>query len=278
MKQRVWMLCVLLALGIGQILSQSKKPLSEADLVDMLRNYVPPARVAELAREMGINFSITDQVIKDLKGARADNELISSLRDLARQEPASANIDVPAVIKQRYAPFLAAVRLPDGKYALSLDHPADVTQPGFQKSYSPGPALMLVANDGTWKVLRKKTQCSGLQLSKGNIVCTAPDGVKLTFDPHVLQRAAEVRFYQEYGGRILDNGDLPNGDEVALVEPSGTLNPCMVRINDDGKLLWRTADGPFVKVQLDAGRLTATTTTGETIEINLGTGAFLSRH
>ncbi|HEX4809266.1 MAG TPA: tetratricopeptide repeat protein [Bryobacteraceae bacterium] len=64
--------------------SQSKaNPLTEAELVDLLKNYVPPARVAELARDKGINFSVTPQAERELRDAGADNSLIGALRGLA---------------------------------------------------------------------------------------------------------------------------------------------------------------------------------------------------
>lgn len=64
--------------------SQSKtKPLTEAELVDLLKNYVPPARVAELARDKGIDFTVTPQAERQLRDAGADTPLIGALRDLS---------------------------------------------------------------------------------------------------------------------------------------------------------------------------------------------------
>jgi formylglycine-generating enzyme required for sulfatase activity len=62
---------------------QSAKPLTEPGLVDLLKNFVPPARVAELAREKGIDFTLSPQQEQELRQAGADDALISSLRELA---------------------------------------------------------------------------------------------------------------------------------------------------------------------------------------------------
>ena len=62
---------------------RSAKPLTEPELIDLLKNFVPPARVAELVKEKGIDFSLSPQQEQELRQAGADDALIDSLRELA---------------------------------------------------------------------------------------------------------------------------------------------------------------------------------------------------
>jgi uncharacterized protein len=50
-------------------------------------NYVPPARVAELAREKGIDFTLAPGDERQLRRAGADAALIKTLRELAQPKP-----------------------------------------------------------------------------------------------------------------------------------------------------------------------------------------------
>jgi serine/threonine-protein kinase len=61
-------------------------PLSKTDVVELLSNYVPPGRVAELAQRTGINFEVTEEVERELRGAGATDELIAALRQLAPKQ------------------------------------------------------------------------------------------------------------------------------------------------------------------------------------------------
>ena len=71
------------AAGAGQA-----KPHTMPELVDLLRNYAPPARVATFAQHGGINFELTDVSERELRHAGADDGLISVLRQLAPEPPA----------------------------------------------------------------------------------------------------------------------------------------------------------------------------------------------
>lgn len=72
----------------------SLKPLTKADTLQLLRGDVPPARVAELARERGIDFQITPETESDLKQAGATDELLNVLRELAPKPPAPPTLEV----------------------------------------------------------------------------------------------------------------------------------------------------------------------------------------
>jgi hypothetical protein len=88
--------CVLLvATLVPKVTSQAPpKPLSQDRIVQLLKGDVSPARVAELARERGIDFETTPQTEKELRNAGASDALINTLRrlvpkrDVPRDEPA----------------------------------------------------------------------------------------------------------------------------------------------------------------------------------------------
>ncbi|MCJ7504713.1 MAG: hypothetical protein MUP80_16890 [Acidobacteriia bacterium] len=63
-----------------------RKGLSESDIVDLLENYVPPQRVAAVAREKGIDFAVSSRVEERLRKAGADDALIRTLRELLPKE------------------------------------------------------------------------------------------------------------------------------------------------------------------------------------------------
>jgi len=72
----------------------SHKPLTKDDTLQLLRGDVPSARVAELARQKGIDFQITPEVESDLKQAGATDELLNTLRELAPKPPAAPELEI----------------------------------------------------------------------------------------------------------------------------------------------------------------------------------------
>jgi PEGA domain/PDZ domain len=62
---------------------QSHKPLSENDVIGLLTNDVPPARVEGFAKQFGTSFEVTSGVESRLREAGATDELIRTLKDLA---------------------------------------------------------------------------------------------------------------------------------------------------------------------------------------------------
>jgi hypothetical protein len=72
----------------------SHKPLSKNDTLQLLHGEVPSGRIAELAREQGINFQITPETESELKEAGATDELLNVLRELAPKPLAPPVLDV----------------------------------------------------------------------------------------------------------------------------------------------------------------------------------------
>ncbi|HLY63418.1 MAG TPA: PEGA domain-containing protein [Terriglobia bacterium] len=62
---------------------QSRKPLTEAEVIDLLKNEVPSQRVESLVRQYGISFEMNDQTESALLVAGASDELLAALRELA---------------------------------------------------------------------------------------------------------------------------------------------------------------------------------------------------
>lgn len=87
----------LLALAAVQVRGAqgSHKPLSEKEVIDLLTNDVPPARVGALASEFGITFQMTSSTEQSLRDAGATDSLIEKLQKLA-PKPAPSEPRTPA--------------------------------------------------------------------------------------------------------------------------------------------------------------------------------------
>jgi hypothetical protein len=59
----------------------NSKALSKNEILDLLRNYVPSARVAGLVRERGIKFSPTREDLDEILGAGGAEDIIEAVRD-----------------------------------------------------------------------------------------------------------------------------------------------------------------------------------------------------
>jgi TonB family protein len=71
----------------GARAQQPNKPLNPQEVRDLVQNYVPSERIVELIRQFGISFEPTDQYLKDLRKAGADDELIGALRAVQPRAP-----------------------------------------------------------------------------------------------------------------------------------------------------------------------------------------------
>jgi hypothetical protein len=60
------------------------KALGKQDILDLLKNFVPSARVTDLVKQYGLKFSPTDDDLKDIQSAGGDDELIGAIRDAAK--------------------------------------------------------------------------------------------------------------------------------------------------------------------------------------------------
>ncbi len=85
-KLRVIALALLIggvALPLRSAAQAQPKPLTKEQIVRMLKGDVLPNRVAELARQRGIDFQLTPDAESELREAGATDELLATLRELA---------------------------------------------------------------------------------------------------------------------------------------------------------------------------------------------------
>jgi hypothetical protein len=71
------------ALTAGSPTNNEPKPLTEAEVVNLLKEGVPPSRVGEIARERKIDFQITAEAERKIRLAGGDGDLVRILRQLA---------------------------------------------------------------------------------------------------------------------------------------------------------------------------------------------------
>src|SRR5579863_2438593 len=67
------------------------KPLSKADIIDLLKGDVPTARVGELVQERGVDFEVTVDAERELRRAGATDDLLATIRSKA---PAQHGVDI----------------------------------------------------------------------------------------------------------------------------------------------------------------------------------------
>ena len=113
---------------ISTAAQKSEKPLSKSDVIDLLQGDVPPARVAEVARSHGIAFQVDPATEKDLRDARADDDLIKVLRELAPKPPAEPAAPLAAPPPPT-PPVLLIVAMPGGAQVYVDDEPMGKTSP-----------------------------------------------------------------------------------------------------------------------------------------------------
>jgi hypothetical protein len=59
------------------------KALGKQDILDLLKNFVPSVRVADLVKQYGLKFAPTEEDLKDIQDAGGDDALVSAIRDAA---------------------------------------------------------------------------------------------------------------------------------------------------------------------------------------------------
>jgi hypothetical protein len=118
------LVCLLCFLSGHRIAAQTPpKALSKTEVVDLLQGAVPPDRIAEIVRKRGIDFQVTPEIERDLRGAGATLELIETLRELAPAPPkpqpltlkpaAVPAAPVPALLQLEGAPKGAEIYVDD---------------------------------------------------------------------------------------------------------------------------------------------------------------------
>ena len=71
------------ALTAGSSTNNEPKPLTETEVINLLKDELPPGRVGETARERKIDFQITAETERKIRLAGGDGDLVRILRQLA---------------------------------------------------------------------------------------------------------------------------------------------------------------------------------------------------
>ena len=60
------------------------KALSKAEILELLGNYVPSARVSALVRELGIKFQPTPADLDEIAGAGGAEDLLEAIKEASK--------------------------------------------------------------------------------------------------------------------------------------------------------------------------------------------------
>lgn len=179
-------LCALSALQVASA-QDSRKPLTEKEVINLLTSDVPPARVEGLARQFGISFQITSSTEQALRDAGATDHLIETLRQLAPRAarpgaPANPLAAAPSGTASA-APVLWIVSSPGNAHVYVDDEPVGTTSSEGRLKLSrlrPGDHRVRVARAGYQDFEQTVSLASGpatvtaiLQQAGGNSLSSA---------------------------------------------------------------------------------------------------------
>jgi tetratricopeptide (TPR) repeat protein len=90
MRLRLFVLILFVAaISLAQAPPSSHKPLSEDEILELVRNYVPSQHLADLVQQYGINFTPGEDYFKSIREAGGEEVLIQALRAAKPQRPLS---------------------------------------------------------------------------------------------------------------------------------------------------------------------------------------------
>ncbi len=69
-----------------QAATPDPRALGKDDILDLLKNFVPSSRVAELVKQYGLKFTPTESDIQDVRNAGGEDDLIGALREAAKAQ------------------------------------------------------------------------------------------------------------------------------------------------------------------------------------------------
>jgi tetratricopeptide (TPR) repeat protein len=83
MKTRLGILLLLILATVAPLMAQTKPaaPLTEKEVIDLLKGSTAPNRVGALVTERGVSFELTPDIEKKLRKAKADDQLIDLIRN-----------------------------------------------------------------------------------------------------------------------------------------------------------------------------------------------------
>jgi tetratricopeptide (TPR) repeat protein len=126
-------LALLLATGLAATPQADKKPLTQDQVMELVRGSVPSSRVADLVRERGISFEPTEEFFRALRSAGAEPVLLDAL-GAARTVKSPAQ-DVAAQAKQHIKAANALMDMGDIDGAIVLYQKAIQVRPGDAEAH-----------------------------------------------------------------------------------------------------------------------------------------------
>ena len=189
---------------------QNRKPLTEAEVIDLLKNEVPSQRVESLVRQYGISFQMNDQTESALLVAGASDELLAALREVAPKPIATPTLMIAAT------PGGAQVFVDDELFAKTSSE-------GRLKiaSLTPGPHKVRISLDG----YRDYEQAYTLAAGQTVTVSTTLQAAAKTDD------SSRVSTGKGTAGGAQNPVSRPGAQPQRLIIPAGTI--ITVRMVDD---------------------------------------------
>ena len=228
---QLFLVCFLcLPAGRGVLAQAPSKPLSKVQVVNLLQGGVAADRVAEIASKRRIDFRVTPETEKELRGAGATPELLETLRGLAppppKPEPAPPTAP-PA------APALALLQIegaPKGaKIYVDDEFRGQVSREGRLKipGLSPEKHVLRVSAEGY------KEKVETLELTTGETRTYTPNLVSAVQPPAAppapkpLLATADVSLFYE---------SLGESAKLTLQVHSGDSPVLYVDVNGNGRI------------------------------------------
>ncbi len=185
------------------------RPLTKDDVIALVKGDVPPQRVAQLAREHGIDFALTPQTEKDLRAAGATDELLAALRGLSPQPPAA-----PPVLEIQSSPGHAEVYVDDV-------HQGQTSEEGHLKvpNLIPGSHRLRLSHDGYLDNERQVDLAAGQTANVTiNLEKLTPPSVTLIPETTTIEKGQSITL--AWMSENATELDLEPG--VGKVEPKGS--------------------------------------------------------
>ncbi|MGE5326893.1 MAG: hypothetical protein ACM3NO_07625 [Deltaproteobacteria bacterium] len=70
----------------AQAAAPDPRALGKADILDLLKNFVPSSRVTELVKQYGLKFSPSEDDLNDIRAAGGQDDLIGAVRDAGKKQ------------------------------------------------------------------------------------------------------------------------------------------------------------------------------------------------
>lgn len=184
---------------VPAVAQTSKKPMTKAEVLDLLENEVPSTRVDELVRAYGITFEVTPEVTSELRNAGAREDLIKTLREISSkpEPPAPTHKSEAAAVQPSAAPappILLVETTPPGAEIYVDEERAGKTSPEGKLKIStlgPGEHRVRVSAPGYDDLSRKVEMTAGQTNTVA--VALAPQKAAVTEPPGNPQPAGRAQ-------------------------------------------------------------------------------------